>query len=68
MHPVRWLVSVRFIQSVNSIFLSQQTSTSQPKPAQKPTNERTDGYRFTAMGKVIMPDTSVSVATFLFTD
>ena len=26
------------------------------------------GYRFTAIGKVIMPDTSVSVATFLFTD
>jgi len=38
-HPVRLLVSVRLIQPANSIFLPQQTSTSQPKPVQKPTSE-----------------------------
>jgi len=37
--PVRLLVSASPNQSANSIFLSQQTSTSQPKPAQKPTSE-----------------------------
>ena len=33
------LVSARLIQPVNSVFLSQQTSTNQSKPVQKPTNE-----------------------------
>ena len=37
--PVRLLVSTSPNQPANSVFLSQQTSTSQPKPAQKPTNE-----------------------------
>jgi len=41
-HPVRLLVSARLIQPANSVFLSQQTSTSQLKPAQKPTNEHAD--------------------------
>jgi len=35
------LVSASLNQSTNSIFLSQQTSTSQSKPAQKPTIEQT---------------------------
>ena len=39
-HPVRLLVSARFIQPANSVFLSQKTSTSQPKPAPAPTNEQ----------------------------
>ena len=38
-HPVRLLILDRLIQPANSVFLSQQTSTSQPKPAQKPTSE-----------------------------
>jgi len=41
-HPVRLLVSARLIQPANSVFLSQQTSTSQPKPAQKPTSEHAE--------------------------
>ena len=41
-HPVRLLVSARLIQPANSVFFSQQTSTSQPKPAQKPTNEHAE--------------------------
>ena len=43
-HPVRLLVSARLIQPANSVFLSQQTSTSQPKPAQKPTSEQAIYY------------------------
>jgi len=39
--PVRLLVSASPNQPANSIFLSQQTSTSQPKSTQKPTSERT---------------------------
>jgi len=42
MQPVRLLVSASPNQSANSVFLSQQTSTSQPKSAQKPTSEQTD--------------------------
>jgi len=38
--PVRFLVSARTYQLVNSVFLSQQISTSQLKSAQKPTNEQ----------------------------
>jgi len=38
--PVRLLVSTSPNQPANSVFLSQQTSTSQPKPAQKPTSEQ----------------------------
>jgi len=41
-HHVRLLVSVRLIQPVNRVFLSKQTSTSQLKPAQKPTSEHAD--------------------------
>ena len=37
--PVRLLVSIRAYQPANSIFLSQQTSISQFKLAQKPTSE-----------------------------
>jgi len=39
---VHLLVSASLNQPANSIFLSQQTSTSQPKPAQKPTSEHAD--------------------------
>ena len=38
-HPVCLLVSTSLNQSVNSIFLSQQISTSQSKPTQKPISE-----------------------------
>jgi len=41
-HPVRLLVSASPNQPANSIFLSQQISTSQLKPAQKPTSEQTE--------------------------
>ena len=40
--PVRLLVSARLIQPANSVFLSQQISTSQPKPAQKLTSEHVE--------------------------
>ena len=43
-HPVRLLVSASPNQPTNSIFLSQQTSTSQPKPAQKPTSEQAERW------------------------
>jgi len=42
MQPVRLLVSASLNQPANNVFLSQQTSTSQPKPAQKPTSEEAD--------------------------
>jgi len=38
--PVRLLVSASPNQPANSVFLSQQTSTRQPKPTQKQTSER----------------------------
>jgi len=38
--PARLLVSASPNQPVNSVFLSQQTSTGQPKPAQKPTSKQ----------------------------
>ena len=41
-HPVRLLVSASPNQSANSVFLSQQTSTSQPKPTQKPSSEQAE--------------------------
>ena len=44
-HHVRLLVSARLIQPANRVFLSQQTSTSQLKPAQKPTSEHADWRR-----------------------
>ena len=40
MHLVRLLVSARLIQPANSVFLSQKTSTSQPKLAPTPTSEQ----------------------------
>jgi len=40
--PVRLLVSTSPNQPTNSVFLSQQTSISQSKPAQKPTSEQAD--------------------------
>ena len=40
--PVRLLVSASPNQPANSAFLLQQTSTSQLKPAQKPTSEQAD--------------------------
>jgi len=40
LHPVHLLVSASQNQPANSVFLSQQTSTSQSKPAQKPTSEQ----------------------------
>jgi len=39
--PVHLLVLVSPNQSANNVFLSQQTNTSQPKQAQKPTSEQT---------------------------
>jgi len=39
-HHVRLLVSASPNQPANSVFFSQQTSTSQPKSAQKPTSEQ----------------------------
>jgi hypothetical protein len=41
-HHVRLLVSARLIQPANSVFPSQQTSISQPRPAQKSTSEHAD--------------------------
>jgi len=37
--------SVSSNHPANSIFLSQQTSTNQPKPAQKPTSEQAEWYQ-----------------------
>ena len=41
-HSVRLLVSTSPNQPTNSVFLSQQISTTQPKPAQKPTSEQAE--------------------------
>jgi len=38
--PVRLLISASPNQPANSVFLSQQTSIGQSKPAQKPTSEQ----------------------------
>jgi len=38
--PVRLLVSASPNQPANSVFLSQKTSTNQPKPAPAPTSEQ----------------------------
>ena len=40
MRSVRLLVSASLNQPANSVFLSQKTSTSQPKPAPAPTSEQ----------------------------
>jgi len=45
-HPVRLLVSTSPNQPANSVFLSQQTSTSQLKPAQKPTSEQAEYWEY----------------------
>jgi len=42
--PVRLLVSASPNQPANSVFLSQKTSTSQPKPAPAPTSEQAHGF------------------------
>ena len=44
-HHVCLLVSVRLIQLVNSVFLSQKTSTSQSKPAPAPSSEHAHIWR-----------------------
>jgi len=44
-HSVRLLVSVRLILLANSVFLSQETNTSQPKLAPVPTSEHADCHR-----------------------
>ena len=50
-HPVRLLVLTSPNQPTNSVFLSHKTSTSQPKPAQKPTSEQALKELFKPTGK-----------------
>ena len=48
--PVRLLVSASPNQLANSVFLSQKTSTSQPKPTSAPTSEQAANLFYTRAG------------------